>query len=71
MGRLTVAAHYAGVPKTAYVEPVAVGDPLPGLALFLDNGFSVPAPLESTYRTTWQECPVEVREFVEQGTRTN
>ena len=63
---LTVASYYAGVPKTAYVEPVAVGDPLPSLPLFLDIGFYVPAPLETTYQTTWQECPVEVREFVEQ-----
>jgi hypothetical protein len=64
---LTVASYFAGVPKTAYVEPVAVGDPLPSLAIFLDTGFYVPAPLERTYQTTWQECPLEVREFVEQG----
>ena len=63
---LTVASYFAGVPKTAYVDPVAVGDPLPSLPLFLDTGFYVPAPLETTYQTTWQECPVEVREFVEQ-----
>jgi len=62
---LTVAAYFAGVPKTAYVDPVDVGDPLPSLPLFLDTGFYVPAPLETTYQTTWQECPVELREFVE------
>ncbi|MBL7134482.1 MAG: DUF4058 family protein [Phycisphaerae bacterium] len=49
---LTVAAYYAAVPKTAYVEPVAVGDPLPGLPIFLDPDTYVPAPLETTYEAT-------------------
>ena len=31
---LTVAAYYAGVPKTAYVDSVAVGDLLPGAFRF-------------------------------------
>ncbi len=64
---LTVAAYYAGVPKRAYVDPVAVGDLLPSPPIFLDAGFYVPAPLETTYQTTWQECPAEVREIVEHG----
>ena len=50
---LTGAVYYAGVPKTAYVDPVAVGDPLPSPPIFLDTGFYVPAPLETTYQTTW------------------
>ncbi len=62
---LTVASYFAGSTKAAYVEPVAVGDPLPSLPVFLDSGLYVPAPLESTYQTTWQECAVEVRELVE------
>ncbi len=61
---LTVAANFAGIPKKAYVEPVAVGDPLPSLPLFLDPYIYVPAPLESTYETTWQKCPAVVRELV-------
>jgi hypothetical protein len=65
--RLTVAAYYAGIPKTAYVEPVAVGDSLPSLPLFLDSGHYVPAPLDSTYQTTWQECPGLVRDLVGDG----
>jgi hypothetical protein len=63
--RLTVAAYFAGVPKIAYVDPVAVGDQLPSSPLFLDEGLYVPAPLEATYQTTWRDCPVEVRELVE------
>ena len=64
---LTVAAYFAAVPKTAYVEPVAVGDPLPSLPLFLDPASTSP-PLESTYETTWQKCPAVVRELVAAAT---
>jgi len=62
---LTVAAYSAAVPTTAYVEPVAVGDPLPGLPIFLDPDTYVPAPLETTYEATWAECPEAVRESVQ------
>jgi len=34
---LTAVAYFAGIPKTAYVEPLAVGDALPSLPLFLDS----------------------------------
>jgi hypothetical protein len=63
--RLTVAAYSAGPPMTAYVEPVAVGDPLPSLPIFLDAATYIPAPLEPTYETTWAKCPAELREEVE------
>ncbi len=62
---LTVAAYEAGELLTAYVEPVAVGDPLPSLPLFLEPGLHIPAPLESTYQTTWTKCPAVIRELVE------
>ncbi len=62
---LTVAAYSADMPKTAYVEPVAFGDLLPGLPIFLDPGTYVPAPLEATYQATWAKCPEVVREEVE------
>ncbi len=61
---LMAAAYYAGEPKAAYVEPVAVGDALPSLPIFLDEDTYVPAPLEVTYQTTWDECPKVMREFV-------
>jgi hypothetical protein len=61
---LTVAAYFAGMPKTAYVEPVAVGDPLPSLPIFLDLDTYVPAPLETTYQTTWDKCPAPLREEI-------
>ncbi|MGD0041527.1 MAG: DUF4058 family protein, partial [Isosphaeraceae bacterium] len=53
--RLTLAAYDAEPPPVAYVEPVAVGQPLPDMPLFLKPEFYVPAPLEDTYRTTWDD----------------
>jgi Protein of unknown function (DUF4058) len=53
--RLTLAAYDAGPPPVAYVEPVAVGQPLPAMPLFLKPEFYVPAPLEDTYRITWDD----------------
>jgi len=49
---LTVVAYRASPLKTAYVEPVAVGDDLPGLPIFLTEDEYVPAPLEETYRAS-------------------
>jgi len=62
--RLTLAAYAAGERKKAYVEPVAVGDPLPDMPLFLDPSIYVPAPLEATYLSTWESCPQPFRELV-------
>jgi Protein of unknown function (DUF4058) len=62
---LTIAAYSAGEPRTAYVEPVAVGDQLPKLPIFLDYNTYVPAPLEATYLETWRKCPSVVRDLVE------
>ncbi|WP_165220311.1 DUF4058 family protein [Aquisphaera insulae] len=52
---LTVASYDAGPPLTAYVEPVAVGQTLPEMPLFLGPGYYVPAPLESSYDLAWDE----------------
>jgi hypothetical protein len=55
--RLTLAAYSAGPIKTAYVEPIAVGDELPDMPLFLEPEYYVPAPLEATYNATWSVFP--------------
>src|SRR5262249_23475675 len=44
---LTLAAYSAGAVKTAYIEPVAVGDTLPDMPLFLEPDVYVPVPLEA------------------------
>jgi hypothetical protein len=65
---LTVASYMGGDLKRAYVEPVAVGDSLPGLPIFLDERTYIPAPLEATYQSTWSKCPEPLREVVQTPT---
>jgi hypothetical protein len=62
--RLTLASYSAGVPKTAYVEPVGVGDVMPDCPAFLDPETYVPVPLEQTYESTWAACPDEFKDRV-------
>ncbi len=45
----------------AYLNYAAVGQPLPGVPLFLDDGVFVDVPLEETYMTNFNELPVELR----------
>lgn len=61
---LTVASYRAVPTKTAYVEPVAVGDDLPALPIFLTEDGFVPAPLEETYRASWAAYPADFRELL-------
>ena len=61
---LTLASYAAGMPITAYVEPVAVGDALPDMPVFLNNRRYVPAPLEAAYKESWDRCPPEFRDKV-------
>jgi hypothetical protein len=42
---------------SAYVEPVAVGDPLPEMPLFLEPELYVPVPLETTYTSAFAAVP--------------
>ena len=53
---LAVAA-YDAEDKTAYVEPLAVGDPLPDMPVFLRGQHYVPVPLDATYQTAWRVFP--------------
>ena len=51
----------------AYVEPIAVGDVLIDMPLFLASGIHVKVPLEPTYQTAWEGLPEEMRTAVETG----
>jgi hypothetical protein len=62
---LTLAAYQAGPVTTAYVEPVAVGDVLPDMPIFLEPGAHVPAALEATYRATWEVFPAALKGLLE------
>lgn len=62
--KLTTVAYSAGGVKVAYVEPIAVGDVLPDMPLFLEPGSHVPVALEATYQATWNVFPEELRELL-------
>jgi hypothetical protein len=61
---LTLAAYSAGDVKVACVEPVAVGDRLPEMPLYLQPDRYIPAPLEATYEITWNACPKPFKDAV-------
>lgn len=62
---LTLAGYSAAEPMTAYVEPVAVGDRMPDMPLFVTADEWVPVPLEQTYQATWGVYPEPIREMLE------
>jgi hypothetical protein len=61
---LTLAAYESAVAIRAYVEPVAVGDALPEMPLFLVPGGHVPVPLDETYQSAWEAVPARWRRVV-------
>jgi hypothetical protein len=64
--RLTIAAYDAGPPPVAYVEHLAVGEALSAMPIFLKPDFYVPAPLEETYLTTWNDFfPAPMKRLLE------
>jgi hypothetical protein len=64
-------SYQAGREKTAYIEPIAVGDLLPDMPLFLTSDMNVMVPLESSYQTAWDLTPPEIQEIVETGVLPN
>lgn len=62
--KLTLVAYQAAPIKTAYVEPYAVGKPIPDMPLFLRNDFYINVPLEATYMDTWHVLPQPLRDLV-------
>jgi Protein of unknown function (DUF4058) len=62
---LTLVSYSAGPIKTASIEPVAVGDPLPDMPLFLNPELYVNVPLERTYQAAYQGIPRFYRNILE------
>ncbi len=62
---LTLAAYEASPPPTAYVEPVAVGDTLIDMPLFLAPDWYVSVPLEATYQAAYRGVPRHLREVLD------
>jgi hypothetical protein len=62
---LTLASYDAEPPPTAYVEPIAVGDTLIDIPLFLAPGWYVSVPLEATYNAAYRGVPRRFREVLD------
>jgi hypothetical protein len=63
---LRLAAYAAGSPKQAFVEPVAVGDVLIDMPLFLDPEAYVYVPLEAAYQAAYRRVPLRWRRVLEE-----
>ncbi|HEX5271809.1 MAG TPA: DUF4058 domain-containing protein, partial [Gemmataceae bacterium] len=62
-----LASYRMGHTRKAYVEPVAVGDEMRDMPLYVSPDLYVNVPLEPTYRATWEATPEELRVAVETG----
>ena len=62
---LTLASYSAGVVPVAHVEPIAVGEPLPDMPLFLEEEFYINVPLEETYQAAYDGEPMRWRRVLE------
>ncbi len=60
-----LASYEADELPRAYVEPLAVGDELQAMPLFLETGRYIEIPLEETYRQAWENFPETIREGIE------
>ncbi len=61
----TLVAYSAGLSKKAYVEPIAVGQPLTPMPLFLTADRYVNVPLEETYQASYEGVPRIYRKLPE------
>ncbi len=62
---LTLVAYECGLTTRAYIEPVAEGDVLPDMPLYLEPEGYVPVPLEATYQTAYSVMPARWRRVLE------
>jgi hypothetical protein len=65
--RMTAVAYHAVRPPVAYVEPMAVGTPLPTKPLFLDRNRYVNLPLEPSYMAALDAIPRHYRARLIEG----
>jgi hypothetical protein len=62
---LTLASYECGLTTKAYVEPVAVEEALPKMALFLEPNGCVEVPLEKTYQEAFEAVPRRWKDVLE------
>lgn len=64
-GKDRMVMSYEGGPEVAaYLEPLAVGDPLPEMPLMLPRELHIKVPLESTYMRSWELLPQPIKNAV-------
>lgn len=62
---LTLAAYAAGDVPRAYVQPLAVGDALQAMPLFLTSGTYITVPLAETYQAAYRSVPQRWRSVLD------
>lgn len=62
---LTLASYVGGIPCRAYVEPVAVGDVMIPMPLFLSPTNYISVPLEETYQKAYRGVPKRWKQILE------
>jgi hypothetical protein len=62
---LTLASYEAEMGVRAFVEPVAIGETLIEMPLFLKPGGHVSVALELTYQSAWEAVPGRWRSVIE------
>ncbi len=62
---LTCVAYTGGPGSEVFLEPAAVGGPLPEMPLFLTPDVYVPIPLDATYRAAFDAVPAYWREVLD------
>jgi hypothetical protein len=62
---LTLVAYECDLTTRAYIEPMAVGEQLPDMPLFVEPNRHVRVPLEPTYQTAFANMPRRWRKVLE------
>jgi hypothetical protein len=62
---LTLVSYECDLTTRGYIEPLAVGDPLPDMPLFLEPEEYVELPLEATYMAAWEAVPLRWRQVID------
>jgi len=60
----TLVSYLAGKDERAFIEPIAVGQTLPDMPLFLTAERYIHIPLESTYMTAFEEVDAEYQRLL-------
>ncbi len=63
--RLMAASIDSGPIPTNYAEPIAVGEILPEMPVFLEPSVYIPAPLEASYQSAWDALPEVLKARIE------